>query len=296
MRYFKISLDEILKIQLLGKETLFPPREHITRYTKEYILYAVTAGELKLRLDDKTETLTPGDIYLFEKGIFQAPVEPTYCEYYYAHFLLDGIEAVDLTDEEYQKITDEKRNKFINAKLYSMECYEDFCVYVAERNHIDDKITFEHYINILKSNVLTYKSKSTEMLLDISNSLQHLFIKLEQALKPQKSKTFFRAENIARYIEEHFRESISAEIIEKEFFINFDYANRIFESVMMCSIIRYRNLMRLNYAKLQLSTTTIDINKIARDAGFESMPYFSRLFKKYEGVSPSEYRKKYLWG
>lgn len=295
MKYFKISLNEILKIQLLGKETLIPPREHITRYTKEYIMYAVTAGELKLTIDDNIVTLVPGDIYLFDKGTFQAPVGTGCCEYYYVHFLLNEIETSELSDSEYHKIIEEKRNKFLNARLYSTEHYDDFCVYVAERNHICDKSTFDHYINILKNNVITYQSKRPEMLINISNSIQNFFIKLEQTKEAKKSKAYYRVEDIARYIEEHFNEAISAETIEKEFFINFDYANRIFESVMSCSIIRYRNLMRLSYAKLKLSTTTIDINIIARDAGFENLPYFSRIFKKYEGISPSEYRKKYLW-
>lgn len=296
MRYFKINLKEILKIQLLGKETLTPPREHITRHTQEYIMYVVSSGELVLKLNNKSVTLVPGDIYIFEKGVYQAPVRSTYCEYFYIHFLQDDIQLIEFNDEEYQAILTKKRNKFLNAGIYSTECYDDLFVYVAEYNHISDKITFEHYMNMLKNNVLTYKSKSPEMLINVSNSIHNFFIKLEQAPQSKKSKSYFRAENIAQYIEGHFREDLSGETIEKEFFINFDYANRIFESVLACSIIKYRNLVRLNYAKLQLSTTTIDINKIARDAGFENAAYFSRLFKKHEGISPSEYRKKYLRG
>lgn len=295
MRYFKIPIDKILKIQLLGKQTFNPPREHITRYTQEYIMYAISEGKLILNIGDKTVTLVPGDICIFDRGTYQAPASSTYCEYYYLHFLQDDIQLIEMSDKEYQNVLNEKRNKILNAKLYSTKCYEDLCVYVAEQTHISDKSTFDYYINIFKNNIITYQSKRAEMLLNVSNTIQNLFIKLEQLSEMKKSKAYFRAESIAQYIQEHFCEELTGEIIEKNFFVNFDYANRIFESVMMCSIIRYRNLMRLNYAKLKLSTTTVDINKIACEAGFENAAYFSRIFKKYEGISPSEYRKKYLW-
>jgi AraC-like DNA-binding protein len=50
--------------------------------------------------------------------------------------------------------------------------------------------------------------------------------------------------------------------------------------------------IRLNKAKELLSATTLSINEIAYHTGFESIFYFSKLFKKKNGVSPKDYRNK----
>lgn len=49
----------------------------------------------------------------------------------------------------------------------------------------------------------------------------------------------------------------------------------------------------INEAKNILFNPNKTISQIAYDLGFEYPPYFSRLFKKKEGISPTEYRKKY---
>lgn len=49
---------------------------------------------------------------------------------------------------------------------------------------------------------------------------------------------------------------------------------------------------RLDKAKEYLLTTDLSINAIAEEIGFDNEGYFSRIFKKYFGCSPREYRKK----
>ena len=51
--------------------------------------------------------------------------------------------------------------------------------------------------------------------------------------------------------------------------------------------------MRITEAKTQLRFTDKTIEQIALDCGFEELNYFSRTFRKIEGISPSEYRRKW---
>jgi len=53
----------------------------------------------------------------------------------------------------------------------------------------------------------------------------------------------------------------------------------------------YLNI-RLNKAKELLTSTSLNINEIAYHTGFESIFYFSKLFKKKNGVSPKDYRNE----
>ena len=63
---------------------------------------------------------------------------------------------------------------------------------------------------------------------------------------------------------------------------------------MGCSIFKYRNIVRINNAKIKMLTSNSTIGEIADETGYESISYFSRIFKKYEGISPSEYQRRML--
>lgn len=53
----------------------------------------------------------------------------------------------------------------------------------------------------------------------------------------------------------------------------------------------YVQKFRLDKAKYLLSSSTASISKISNDVGYADTKFFSKLFKKYEGVTPSEYRE-----
>lgn len=292
MKCFKIDLNDILKIMLLNKETLIPPRKHVTRYTNEYILYLVIGGELRLKLNGEEIVLKSGDIYLFDSGDYQEAVKASFCEYYFVHFETDKIIAYDMTEGEYREKTAKKRDKYLNANIYSTECYKNFYVYIKQKNHISDKALLQYYINLLKDNKVDALGKYPLRRLEISHSMQRFFLKLEETNGEKQKKSYYTARKIAQYIESNFREEISAKTIEEKFFINFDYANRIFERNIKCSIVKYRNLIRINHAKMMLSTTDIPVGIVAAEVGFYSAQYFCRFFKKLEGITPMEYRKR----
>ena len=53
-----------------------------------------------------------------------------------------------------------------------------------------------------------------------------------------------------------------------------------------------KQVLTLYVSKNLLGNTTYNINEIAQIVGYENQLYFSRLFRKNVGVSPSEYRKQ----
>lgn len=291
MKYFKISMKEVLRVGLLDKQEFTLSDKHVTRYTNQYVLYVVTKGELTLKHNDDVITLCRGDIFLFNKGDFQMQVGTAICEYWYVHFMLDDIEFVEADEKEYNSQILKKQKRYMNSNIYSIECYDNFYACVRQHIRVNDGKLFEHITEILKKNRLTAAAKFPETRLEISTQMQKLLMKLETIDTPHREKSYYKSVEIARYIEQHFSEPISAERIEKLFFVNYDYANRMFEKNMQYSILKYRNITRINYAKIRLSTTNMPINKIATEVGFENEQYFSRIFKKYEGVSPSVFRK-----
>ena len=87
MKCYNIDLSENLKITQMGKETFVPPRTHISRKIKEYIIYLITDGSLSLIHNGENLTLKKNDIFVFDVGDTQAPLNAEFCEYYYIHFV-----------------------------------------------------------------------------------------------------------------------------------------------------------------------------------------------------------------
>ena len=69
------------------------------------------------------------------------------------------------------------------------------------------------------------------------------------------------------------------------------YLCRIFKEETGLSMNAYITNLRMSKAGELLNDTNSYIKEVAISVGFEDQLYFSRLFKRYYGVTPSEYRK-----
>ena len=69
------------------------------------------------------------------------------------------------------------------------------------------------------------------------------------------------------------------------------HLDRIFGKEMQLSVIDYLNRLRIEHAKQRLIATADDITMIATEVGYNDSAYFSRVFRKLVGTSPSDYRK-----
>ena len=70
--------------------------------------------------------------------------------------------------------------------------------------------------------------------------------------------------------------------------------SRMFREVMGTSAIDYVKRLRIEEAKRRLIRSGCSVADVASEVGFENIPYFHRVFKEVEGISPRAYRKKGL--
>ena len=98
--------------------------------------------------------------------------------------------------------------------------------------------------------------------------------------------------DIVAFINAHYQENITLELIKNKFFISKNTLCKKFQQVMKCSVIEYCSAVRLNQAKHLLITTEKSVEDIADLCGYSSANYFSLLFKSKTGLAPSYYRKK----
>lgn len=98
------------------------------------------------------------------------------------------------------------------------------------------------------------------------------------------------AKELCRYLEEHYREEIRLEQLCRWFGYSKTRLNQLFREYTGTSIYHYVMQFRIDKACESLRGSEESIYAIAMKHGFSDQNYFSRLFKKYKGCSPGEYR------
>ncbi len=93
------------------------------------------------------------------------------------------------------------------------------------------------------------------------------------------------------YINLHLDEKLGLDFLAKEVGYSEYHLSRKFKQEMGCSIIDYIQNERLEKAKYLLTTTNTNIEEISMDLGFGSRSYFTSIFRKNTGETPSEYRR-----
>lgn len=94
------------------------------------------------------------------------------------------------------------------------------------------------------------------------------------------------------FIEENFRKDFSVAVLAEITGISQQYLCRIFKQTMNIRPNEYITCRRLQEAKRLLAETDIPVHEICGKSGFTDAGYFSTVFRKYENISPIEYRRK----
>lgn len=100
-------------------------------------------------------------------------------------------------------------------------------------------------------------------------------------------------QELKEYLDRNYASKITLDMLSEKFFINKFYLTRIFREQFGESVTEYLLQIRITRAKQSLRFTDKSIEQIAHECGMQDANYFSRVFKKVEGVTPGEYRK--IW-
>ena len=81
--------------------------------------------------------------------------------------------------------------------------------------------------------------------------------------------------------------------LAERFYINKFYLTRVFKEQFGLSVTSYLVQLRLTQAKRLLRFTDWSMEAVAAECGLHDANYFARLFKKIEGITPGEYRRRW---
>lgn len=97
---------------------------------------------------------------------------------------------------------------------------------------------------------------------------------------------------VSEYMSSNMGTITTLDEICNEFYISKYYLCHSFKEVTGMSVISFLNMIRIRRAKTLLCETKLSVAQIARNVGYVSVPRFSNMFKRSEGLSPSEYRRQ----
>ncbi len=125
--------------------------------------------------------------------------------------------------------------------------------------------------------------------------LQQIFLLVQRTRQERKPTvtTYIQEEMeyARRYFNEHYNEPISIQEYAESRNMSVCYFQRNFKQIVNHTPMQYLLTIRVNNAASLLETTDYSMAEIAAIVGYEDPLYFSRVFRKIKGMSPTEYRK-----
>ncbi|MGO4110828.1 response regulator transcription factor [Paenibacillus sp. YAF4_2] len=164
---------------------------------------------------------------------------------------------------------------------------------------IQDFQQMVHYVLQIKgiqAHLLLSDTKSVELYARSGRSAKDVLIWLRYIVN--KSLDYIESlehspsvvEQAKAYIQQHLADVISREDIAGHVYLNPDYLTRIFKRETGMSISDYLLQQRLHIAAELLVNTDLSVSAVATRIGYANFSHFSRIFKKYMGINPLEYR------
>ena len=232
----------------------------------DYQLLYITEGDVEFFFDGKRQILSKGAMVLFRPGDVQ----------------LYNMYAEDKPETYWVHFTGSKVGEFL----------ERFSALTGETCFFAGMST--DYQGVYRQMIRELQLQREGYAEMLQADLKRLFLLLQRHLiesKTTKSEILDIVERAAQYFNEHYNEPISIEEYAARNLMTPAWFIRNFKTVMKVSPMQHIIRQRIFNAKILLTSTDHNISEVAFAVGYDNPLYFSRLFRKYTGQSPTEYRK-----
>lgn len=247
------------------------------RIIGENLFVYVIDGNATFDIEDTIYEVSIGDILIIPAETWYSARTKDICEYFFFHFS-GKIDKVD-TAPAFSTIN--------NSFSFCLQKLEHECIYFnlkTSNKNVFNKV----YTSII--NCMEYRSYSTQsgrLLLDAEFS-KILFL-LGEIVERAHNDIPTVVKKMIIYIRKNLTKPLSLSEISSECSLSVPYTSRIFKKHMNMTVTEYINNEKLYYACELIRNTSMNISEIADYLGYCDVFYFSKLFKKKFGISPSKY-------
>jgi len=255
------------------------PRYHMPHHWHpEFELLRVVSGSLVMQLDGVEIKGNAGDYFLITGGIVHS-YTPYDCHYECVVF--DMTFFVKEHSSRSQKLFDiAYQNKILNS-YYPVKTQKETAVF----NNIFDALATRN----LGFELIVQGEFYRFFGLAFQNNLFSKDEKLPDHLRKMK-----QFKSAISFIQQHYSEDITLDDIADSVHMNANYFCRFFKSFVHQTPVQYLNYYRIESSCEKLASTSLSITEVAFACGFNDVSYFIKVFKKYKGLTPTDYAKNLL--
>jgi len=270
----------------LGIELAFGVSEGSESIEDLSSLYYDSMKALKYRiLGDSNSIVLIGDIIPVKKDINNNTPN-----------IEDKMEGFLLTGDEKQaqKLISEVLFKHSNRKNMTVMDFQLVIMHFAALlSHIAGNLDYDVYNKIVEDKNLFEILGELKTFEDAENFFKTLISKMFVDAKVEKlnSESYYY-NRITNYLDEHYNEDISVDILSENINISTSYIFKILRERQKDSFTEYITKKRIEKA-CELLKTNLKIQEIAEQTGYSCANYFIQVFKKHKGCTPNEYKKIY---
>lgn len=191
---------------------------------------------------------------------------------------------LSLCQQYLRKLSASKKLHSLSMTHFQVDIVQVFHLFLKKKEILSSKIFHGDNYHLL-SHIAGTSCQAMELY------LRYMVNTLEKYLESTVSDNS-QVESIKQYIDQHFTEEISLSMLSEIFYMDPDYASKLFKKEYGTSIKNYIIDKRIDAAKELLSSTSLPINMVAINVGYENYSYFTRLFKKMTNQTPVEFRSQ----
>jgi len=129
------------------------------------------------------------------------------------------------------------------------------------------------------------------MLLEIADEVEGVEAKVEET-KDSDGDRYKIVERAKEYVKEHYFENLTLNVVAEKVGITPGYLSTLFNKTESGGFVDYLNQVRIDIACMYLKQNYFKVYEIAYKVGFRDEKYFTKVFRKVTGMSPSEYKKQ----
>ena len=223
-----------------------------------------------------------------------------------AHFFFDGVETIVSAGHMVIYRPKEEQKYY----YYGVDQTEVYWVHFTGRDvkKLLHRYGIEDHVHVIHTGTaLEYKYLFLQMIQELKlckadyedllvNHLHHLLIRIHRTLLTEpysKSRTHAKDfDEAVQYFHKNYHTEINIIEYAAAHHMSVSWFIRGFKEYTDSTPTQYILSLRISNAQILLETTDYNITEIAEIVGYENPLYFSRLFKKQVGVSPSDFRKQ----
>lgn len=125
---------------------------------------------------------------------------------------------------------------------------------------------------------------------DMISFFNRLFDYAEKTMEQKYNKNEILIQQICDYLEEHYAEDISLEKAADRIGFSSFYFAKLMKEYQNMSYVDYISSIRIKKAKELFAASNKTVGEVAQLVGYSDANYFTRVFKKIEGITPSTYK------